>query len=702
MTDDFSADVSTTGILLTDGSVSAGTIEVAGDQDWFALTLTEAQTLRIDITGTTLESAFFEIFDASGVNTNLTLGTLSPPFTLEFEAGTYYIAAGAFLGGSETGAYEITATQVPLDGPDDFSSDINTQGELVLGEVTSGVIDIPNDTDWFALDVVAGTTYLIETISDMTGSFLDYNYFNSAGGVLEVADSNLTQGFGRGFTAITTETIFVEVEVGFGGATGEYSILATEFDTSQLPTPPNPIIPPNPTPDDFAADITTTGVLLTDGSASAGVLEIFGDNDWFALTIDEAQTLQINLTGLTLGSGRFQILDSSGSFFANFSPQESSSDVLDTELTFLEAGTYFVRVTDGFHSDIGSYELTATLVESPQGDEADNILQGIAFNDVLLGQAGNDHLYGEAFRPLSLDSIEGQLFRAYQAVFDRAPDESGFNAFLTEIRLGNLDQEDVIAEFVESVEFQNTYGDLDNLAFIEQLYLNVLDRPGDDQGVADFTEALIGGRSRESVVFELANSPEFVQLMVLPSASFATNVIIHPAEAQVFRLYQAVFQRDPDEGGFTAFTNAIQAGVLTVEDITPEFVSSAEFQLTYGLLNDAEFVDLLYANVLPGNTDMQGRAMFTASLESGVLTRAEMVAEFVESFEFVQRMLEPAAEFVAAVFSSTSDMNLPLILKRVIKTQFSTSPQEPTRLIWVIILPLIALQKLSRRVRKSV
>lgn len=217
-------------------------------------------------------------------------------------------------------------------------------------------------------------------------------------------------------------------------------------------------------------------------------------------------------------------------------------------------------------------------------------------------------------------------------------------------------QEDVISQFVSSAEFQNTFGELDNESFVEQLFFNVLNRQGDAGGIEAFTGALDGGRSRASVVTEFANSAEFVQLMTQPSAAFATNVIIDPAEAQVFRIFQAVFLRDPDEGGFTVFTNSIQAGVLTVEEITAEFVESPEFQQTYGDLENAEFVELLFTNVLPGNTDAQGRANFTEALDAGSLTRAGIVAEFVDSFEFVQRMQAPATEFVGSTFTGFNDI----------------------------------------------
>jgi len=143
--------------------------------------------------------------------------------------------------------------------------------------------------------------------------------------------------------------------------------------------------------------------------------------------------------------------------------------------------------------------------------------------------------------------------------------------------------------------------------------------------------------------------------MAIPSASFATNVIIHPAEGQVFRIFQAVFNREPDISGFTAFTNSIQAGVLTAEEITAEFVESPEFQDTFGDLDDTEFVELLFTNVLPGNMDQVGRDAFIEALDNGTLTRAQMVAELADSQELRNSTAEAADDFVASIFTENGD-----------------------------------------------
>jgi len=224
---------------------------------------------------------------------------------------------------------------------------------------------------------------------------------------------------------------------------------------------------------------------------------------------------------------------------------------------------------------------------------------------------------------------------------------------LQEIRLGNLTQEEIIAEFVSSTEFQNSYGTLANRAFMEQLYLNVLDRNGDAAGINAFTAALDGGRSRASVVVEIANGAEFVQLMTIPGAAFATNVVFDPTEGEVFRVYQAMLDRAPDDAGFLNFSNSIKAGVLDLNNVIEEFIDSPEFSATYGSLSNREFVETLYANVLPGNQDQAGRDAFTALIDGGT-ARAVVVEEFVNSLEFRAQTNQATLDFVRQVEDGAS------------------------------------------------
>ena len=63
-----------------------------------------------------------------------------------------------------------------------------------------------------------------------------------------------------------------------------------------------------------------------------------------------------------------------------------------------------------------------------------------------------------AFATVSLNGLDfGQVFRVYQAALDRAPDPGGFENW-TNARMAGTSLADVTSGFVNSVEFQQTYG----------------------------------------------------------------------------------------------------------------------------------------------------------------------------------------------------------------------------------------------------
>jgi len=65
----------------------------------------------------------------------------------------------------------------------------------------------------------------------------------------------------------------------------------------------------------------------------------------------------------------------------------------------------------------------------------------------------------------------------------------------------------------------------------------------------------------------------------------------------VVRLYSAYFLRIPDYDGLMYWVNRKTQGTA-LEEISDAFATSPEFQTTYGSLSNAEFVTLVYQNVL--------------------------------------------------------------------------------------------------------
>jgi hypothetical protein len=115
----------------------------------------------------------------------------------------------------------------------------------------------------------------------------------------------------------------------------------------------------------------------------------------------------------------------------------------------------------------------------------------------------------------------------------------------------------------------------------------------------------------------------------------------------VYRLYQATLDRAPDTAGQAGWTEQLATGANTLAGVAAGFVGSREFQNTYGGLDNAGFVTLLYQNVLGRAPDAGGLAGWVAALEGGQ-TQAQVVLGFSQSGEFINATNAAAAEFTLA------------------------------------------------------
>ncbi len=220
-----------------------------------------------------------------------------------------------------------------------------------------------------------------------------------------------------------------------------------------------------------------------------------------------------------------------------------------------------------------------------------------------------------------------QIRRLYLAYFDRQPDRAGFSAWKV-VRATGASLDAVSAEFAASTEFQNTYGALDDGQFVDLVYNNVLGRDPDAAGRSFWISRLQAGATRGSVMTGFSEGEEFRNRTGTTAAANA------PLAHQIERLYRAYFDRSADQGGLDfwleQFVGGADLGVLS-----QEFAGSAEFVATYGELDNAGFVDLVYLNVLGRLPDDAGRSFWLDRLDTGSNTRGEVMIGFSESPEFI-------------------------------------------------------------------
>ena len=109
-------------------------------------------------------------------------------------------------------------------------------------------------------------------------------------------------------------------------------------------------------------------------------------------------------------------------------------------------------------------------------------------------------------------------------------------------------------------------------------------------------------------------------------------------QGQATRLYSAYFLRAPDLGGLRYWVGRLQGGI-SLQSGSQFFSESSEFRNRYGTLNNGQFVDLVYQNVLGRGPDAGGRAHWVAALTSGGQSRGGVMIGFSESNEYVRKSM---------------------------------------------------------------
>jgi hypothetical protein len=119
---------------------------------------------------------------------------------------------------------------------------------------------------------------------------------------------------------------------------------------------------------------------------------------------------------------------------------------------------------------------------------------------------------------------------------------------------------------------------------------------------------------------------------VLAFADVQTAFNLDGPEAQLYRLYQASFNRKPDQGGLGYWIDANRHGT-SLDSISQAFISSSEFQSMYGSNVSADkFVMAAYTNVLHRAPEQAGYDWWVNAIKNGS-SRSEALLGFADSKE---------------------------------------------------------------------
>ncbi len=164
--------------------------------------------------------------------------------------------------------------------------------------------------------------------------------------------------------------------------------------------------------------------------------------------------------------------------------------------------------------------------------------------------------------------------KAYRTILGREPDRSGYEYWLNKLNEG-VSKEIIIYEFAFSEEFAQfcdkcnvtNYSIEDQLeAFLERLYLLILNRKSDPQGKEEWKEALLQKRVTASqLVKGFFDSKEFKEKNISD-------------EEFVKTAYRAILAREAEEEGLRYWTSLLASGKYTREEIVDKFLQSPEFK----------------------------------------------------------------------------------------------------------------------------
>jgi Ca2+-binding RTX toxin-like protein len=143
--------------------------------------------------------------------------------------------------------------------------------------------------------------------------------------------------------------------------------------------------------------------------------------------------------------------------------------------------------------------------------------------------------------------------------------------------------------------------------------------------------------SKTSTGFTISSTAEGVDTLAdierFTFADAASRLDINGTAGQAYRVYQAAFNRTPDNGGLKYWIGLMDGG-YSLAGVASGFIASAEFKTLYGANPTNElFVSKLYDNVLHRAPDIGGYNYWVGLLNNNQIDSISTLINFSESTE---------------------------------------------------------------------
>ncbi|SBS34886.1 hypothetical protein MAQ5080_03005 [Marinomonas aquimarina] len=226
--DDATEEETSDAVMLAVNTSLATSLAEGSEEDQYQVELVAGQEYSFSVTSETLLSPSLTLLDAQG--TALTgdvqeEGETEATFTFTAtESGTFFLTLSE-LDAEAIGSYNIsvTAEESDLIIIEDVAADSSTTSEVVVGSTVTSAIEEAGDTDWFAVDLVAGTAYDIALMIEEP-ALGNLTLVSEVDGVVtELANDDDLDG-SLSFEALTDGTYYITASATDAEATGSYAI----------------------------------------------------------------------------------------------------------------------------------------------------------------------------------------------------------------------------------------------------------------------------------------------------------------------------------------------------------------------------------------------------------------------------------------------------------------------------------------------
>ena len=396
---------------LTVGGLASGEISDRpaigiGDCDWFRVELAGGKTYQFDLKGrptgdgTLADPMIFGTYDSEGtavaydwdgnrlykaggtVTTDPNVDGAQPVhwdnrdggvgwnarlffFVPSGQGGAYYLNV---IGESGPGSYVLTAAEALTDEIGDGAE--NAKFILSRDGRSDGVIETPEDVDWFQVRLVASGVYNVEVLGKSWGEDGETLSRPCLAGIYDhnstlIADTADDRGRLE-FTAPTSTAYYVAVCQNARGSAelppGSYTVRITGVSVPQSVSEPEG--------EDFSADTSTPGYILV-GYRVTGEIQSGTDLDWFAVDLAGGIAYRFEMRGADTEGNTLPeplisaILDSTGTVLASNAWTRPDDDLTRADFTPTATGRYYVEVTLYFDTakppeeqELGTYTLS--------------------------------------------------------------------------------------------------------------------------------------------------------------------------------------------------------------------------------------------------------------------------------------------------------------------------------------------------------